>query len=45
MIVVATDDQELAAEVRKALAANQGYCPSKKEHIPEETAPIINHTE
>ena len=35
MIVVATDDQKLAAEVREALAANQGYCPSKKEHIPE----------
>lgn len=35
MIIVATEDKEHAAEVRAALSKNDGYCPCKLEHIPE----------
>lgn len=35
MRVVRTDDHDLAAEVTKALRENDGYCPCKIEHLPE----------
>lgn len=33
--IVITPDPEFMMEVRKALAANDGYCPCKIDHIPE----------
>ena len=35
MTVKQTDDIELRKQIRKQLKANDGYCPCKIDHIPE----------
>ena len=35
MTVVQTDDINLRTEVRQKLKQNNGYCPCKLQHIPE----------
>ena len=33
--IVVNSDQNVVTEVRKALAANEGYCPCKLVHTPD----------
>jgi len=35
MTIHANPDKEFANEVRKAIRANNGYCPCKIDHVPE----------
>lgn len=35
MTIHVNPDKEFANEIRKAVRANNGYCPCKIEHIPE----------
>lgn len=35
MTVYVNPDRDFANEIRKAVRANNGYCPCKLEHIPE----------